>query len=257
MADMENNERSTFKPSYFAFATLSGFLADLGTKPLPPQIDRSMMESKSGTDQMNLLSAMKGFGFISDDQHVNPLLVEYTQGDEETRKAIVGRLLSANYPHQLEISAQNGTEKALLDSFGDDFGIQGDTRRKAMTFFLHAARYAGIPLSPHFPATRAGSGNANRARRNTPKKKVTSAAGSTIAAEARPVQGGDTYRVQLRAGGEVTLTVSVSHFALSKNKEDRTFVNNLVDALIDYGGDALEAAPATEASPAEEEDFEP
>jgi hypothetical protein len=45
----------------------------------------------------------------------------------------------------------------------------------------------------------------------------------------------DTYTVTLESGGKVSLTVSVSHFALSRNKEDRKSINDLIDALTDYG----------------------
>ena len=86
-------------------------------------------------------------------------------------------LLRSYYPKQLEVSAQNGTEKLLLDSFEEAFGLTGDTRRKAATFFLHAARQAGIALSPHFPATRSGPGRTagTRTKRTPPKRKPTDA----------------------------------------------------------------------------------
>jgi hypothetical protein len=46
---------------------------------------------------------------------------------------------------------------------------------------------------------------------------------------------GDTYTVTLESGGTVSLTVSASHFALSRNREDRKSINDLIDALTDYG----------------------
>lgn len=46
--------------------------------------------------------------------------------------------------------------------------------------------------------------------------------------------GGDEFTVQLHAGGTVTLRVHVGHFALSRNKTDREFVQKLIDDLTAY-----------------------
>jgi len=51
-----------------------------------------------------------------------------------------------------------------------------------------------------------------------------------------PATSSDEFTVQLRAGGSVTLKVNVGHFALSRNKADRTFVQGLMDALTEYEG---------------------
>lgn len=232
------NEPNTpaFKAPYFRFQTFWGFIDELASKPLPPQIDRSMLVSKSGSDQAQLLSALKGFDLITDAQVVKPSLEMLVAADPAGRKPILEKLLRERYPNQFAVSDQNGTEKQLLDSFDEDFGVNGETRRKAVTFFLHAARTAGIELSSYFPATRTGSGApaGTRARRTPKPKRPAEEAGSASNGAGTPPAHGDTYTVTLRAGGTVTLTVNVSHFALSKNKGDRDFVNSLIDALIGY-----------------------
>jgi len=48
---------------------------------------------------------------------------------------------------------------------------------------------------------------------------------------------GDSYKITLQGGGTVTVVIAESHFNLSKNKDDRTFVNNLVDAMTDHASD--------------------
>ena len=148
---MEQPNTSEFKPPYLSFQTFWAFIQELASKPLPPQIDRSMMDTKSGTDQSNILSTMRAFGLIDESQAVMPFLQQLVRTDEIQQKRAIGEVVKLLYPHQLEISAQNGTEKLLYDSFEQDFGVTGDTRRKAVTFFLHAARFGGMELSPHFP----------------------------------------------------------------------------------------------------------
>ncbi len=206
---MDTNATVEFKPPWFAFKTLLGFLHDLGAKPLPPQIDRSMMGTKSGTEQNNLLGALKGFGFIDNDQNVEPLLAQFVDGDEDERKAALRQLVQTRYPKQLKVSEQNGTEAMLQQSFTDAFGVGGETRRKAVTFFLQAAKYAGIPLSPNFPATRMGSGKsapgarkpAKRTAKGGRRKKVVPAVTGTGSEETKTISFGDA--------GSVTVSVDV------------------------------------------------
>jgi hypothetical protein len=223
---------SDFKPPYLSFQTFWGFIQELASKPLPPQIDRSMMDSKSGTDQANLLSTMKSFGLIDELHGVTPFLQQLVKADEIQQKRAFAEVIKLLYPHQFQISAQNGTEKLLYDSFEQDFGVNGDTRRKAVTFFLHAARFAGIDLSPHFPTIRTGASAAatNRPRR-TPKRKPV-ATQPVVEKPLPQATTGDTYTVALNSGGSVSVVVAVNLFDLSS--DDREFVISLVDKLKGY-----------------------
>ena len=93
---MDTPEES-FKPPYMSFLTFWNFIAELRTKPLPPRIDRSLMSSKSGTDQFNLTLALTSFGLVDDDSRVLPLLQELTAADDEQRKSILAKMVTASY----------------------------------------------------------------------------------------------------------------------------------------------------------------
>ncbi len=260
---MDNNQDAGFKPPYGAFRTFWSFVASLATKPLPPQIDRSILDSKSGTDQLGIFNALKAFNLVAgEEQVVQPALTGLVQATPEGRKTILGDLLQTYYPGQLKVSASQGTMKMLLESFESDFGLNGDTRRKAATWFLHAANECGMPMSAHFPKLRPGQGApAPRARRPPKRKPLGGASGNQVSTGSRPENpsGTDEFTVELRAGGTVTLTVNVSHFALSRHRDDRDFVEKLMDAMTAYekaapGGAAQAAAPSAESG--EEEDTE-
>lgn len=244
-----------FRPPYNAFRTFWGFIDTLASKPLPPQIDRSMLDSKSGTDQMGLNFALQGFGLIASDEDkraVQPLLRELVDADPEGRKVILAALLKQYYPKQVGVSASNGTEDMLLDSFKDDFGYTGDTRRKAATWLLHAMTEAGLPVSPHFPKLRPGGAVSGSRRPRSPRKPRGGAGAAVPRPEPEPptdVVPGDTFTVELQAGGTVTLQIRASHFALSRNKTDRKFVEGLIDALTEY-----EAGAADDDEPDDAED---
>lgn len=226
-----------FKPPYMSFATFWNFIADLAARPLPPRIDRSMMSTKSGTDQQNLTAALKALELIDDDQRVSPALTRLAASSEEERQAELAVIVRRFYPKQLGVSEEFGTEQQLKESFTESFGIEGnDTRRKSIAFFLHAARTAGLELSPHFPATRSGSGSpgATKPRRAPAKRRTTNGAaeGGKAPQQTGSPEDGDRYSVQLKSGGRVSIVVGVNLFALSR--EDRDFVLKLVDQLTGY-----------------------
>lgn len=214
----------TWKPPYFAFQTFWTFMGDLAAKPLPPQIDRSLLKSKSGTDQMNLLFALRAFDLIDDRNVVSAEhLAPIAQGDEETRAKALGDLVRRFYPEALALSGKSGTEGQLHDLFRDNFGLaSADTRRKAVTFFLHAARKAGIELSQHFPATRSGSGapGAPRLRRTPSAKRNKPTGGGSASAPlvtSEQTAAGERKQVSFGEAGQVSVTVNVKWLDLPDN----------------------------------------
>ncbi|WP_324738450.1 hypothetical protein P6281_17150 [Mycobacterium sp. 5-140-3-2] len=232
---MTEEGRGGFKPPYLPFATLWNFVGELAAHPLPPAIDRSLMGTKSGSDQVNLMATLRTFGLIDDDRKVQPEFVEFATADEVARKEYLRVLVEKYYADALNVSSQNGTEQQLHECFRDTYGVDGaDTRRKAVTFFLHAARRAEIPLSPHFPSTRAGSGSPGQ-KRKTPKKWTTSSSVGN-AAEPRntsaPLKSEYETSVKLQTGGTMSLTVNVN--PLNLRGEDRNFFYEIVDKLADY-----------------------
>lgn len=239
-SDMADDGRGGFKPPYLPFTTLWNFVGELAAHPLPPAIDRSLMGTKSGSDQVNLMATLRTFGMIDDDRKVQPAFVDFAVADETARKQYLRVLVEKYYADALAVSSQNGTEQQLHECFRDTYGIDGaDTRRKAVTFFLHAARRADIPLSPHFPSTRPGSGSPGQ-RRKSPKKRASNggnSGGSTgnaaerVETTPRPKSEYETS-VKLQTGGTMSLTVNVN--PLNLRGEDRQFFYEVVDMLADY-----------------------
>lgn len=225
---------TTFKPPYMPFQTFWNFLGDLAEKPLPPQIDRSLMSSKSGTDQANLVGALKAFKLTDEHGGVTPQLAPLTEADAELRKRALADLVRRFYDGPLKVSEVSGTEAQLRDVFRDEYQISSsDTMRKSIAFFLHAARTAGIELSSHFPQTRGGPGSSGAPRtrrspaRKRPKTPVAVEQVGTVA-----VAGRSEKTVTLATGGTMTLTVSVDPLTL--RGEERAFFYQVVDLLDGY-----------------------
>jgi hypothetical protein len=230
----------TFKPPYMSFQTFWKFIDDLGAKPLPPRIDRSLMATKSGTDQANLTMALTSFCLVDQDNNVLPLLQRLTSAASEERKAILAEMIQRCYVGPTIVAQANGTSKDLEDAFKDNYPSIGspEVRRKSMTFYLHAARQAGLELSVHFPKTRPGQGAPGASRgiaSKRPTRRKTNSNDSTdqpLAGVGDQPPAGDTYTVDLASGGSVSVVVRVNLFDLTTH--DRSFVIELVDKLKGY-----------------------
>jgi hypothetical protein len=247
-------EGEPFSPPYLPFSTLMSFVDRLAQKPLPPRLDRSLMAGIAGNTQTYLLAAFRTFGLVgpSPAHDVQPGLTELVKADENGRKKIIHDLLVAFYPAQMEVSANQGTEAQLLESFE---GLTGETRRKSMTFFLHAARYAGVPLSANFPQLRAGKGSASASagsatsRRRRSKPKPPAPKDETVV-----TKSGNTYTADLGSAGKITLAVDVDLFEISTDHRDKLL--KIIDDLKALGSPraALPVAAAATPDEAEEED---
>lgn len=247
-----------FRPPYMSFQTFWAFLSDLCAKPLPRRLDRSIMQSKSGTDQNNLMAALEGFSFIDGDGMVEPALQRFATASPEQRTEMLSTLVQTFYRSVLRVSADNGSPAELNTTFRDELGMaSSDTRRKAITFFLHAAREAGLELSPHFPKTRAGSGGpgAPKAKRVNSRRKSTtqdSGSGSRVGGQDSAPASGHAQTITLRSGGTVTLTYDVNMFDV--DDDDEAFVLGLIKKLRTYRSAALAATTSEQHddSPVEE-----
>jgi hypothetical protein len=217
------------------------------------------MRSKSGSDQVSLTAAMKSFGLISASQEVTGLK-ELAATDDEGRLQWLAVEVRRHYAAQIKASEENGTEQQLKDSFKSAFGLESaDPLRKAMTFFLHAARTAKIEVSPHFPITRSGSGapGTPKPRRAVKRKPSASPPKDESDQAVSLATAGDVYTLTMKSGPVLTFAVDMN--VIEASVDDRTFIFEIVDKLRGYGkltkasGTAKEAAgqesATTEVSP--------
>ncbi|HVQ57376.1 MAG TPA: hypothetical protein VMS60_00575 [Solirubrobacterales bacterium] len=154
-------------PPYFAFKTLTNTITKMEEVGPPNRIDRYFLSGMSGAGQTQFIAGLKSLGLIDENTAVQPPFVEIVSKPGQ-RPALIGQLLHERYPEAVELGKTNATTGELLEVF-QQYGVQGDTARKAIAFYLKAAEYAGdIPLSPNFktPSARP-SGNGSKRR---PKK---------------------------------------------------------------------------------------
>jgi hypothetical protein len=234
------SEAQQFKPPYgIAWRTFVNFLdriAELEREgAAPPRIDRSFLTGLSGNDQSYLMSALRGFGLLgpAPENKVEPTLIELAT-DLEGRPVRVANLLKRYYPQVIELAEKKETPAKLEETFRS-YGLSGETMRKAITWYMHAALFAGLPLSPHWATPKpARGGTTPGSRRGKKGAKKPANDGETNGGN-----GGGTVTdsspsrtVTLASGGHVRLSYAVNLFEVSA--EDRQFVLGLIDTMNAY-----------------------
>lgn len=126
-------------------------------------------------------------------------------------------------------------EKATLNQIQDTikhYGVSGTTLEKAVRFFISAAQYAGVKLSPHV-ASKKGPGSTTGLKKKATKQKPREENGNSFHQQPSHFSPAGTSRsIQLRSGGVLAVTASVDLFAMSG--EDRKFVFDLIDQIQAY-----------------------
>ncbi len=228
--------------AYLPFKTFLGAIEAL-EHGIPKQIDRTIWRSQSGVVQSQIMMALRFFGFVNDGDAPTPALQRFVE-NKERRPEMMASLLRHSYRAIIEHDLTKMSPKMLNDAM-EQYNVSGDTKRKAVAFFLRAARFADMPMHPLLSGQMRNSSSTRKKKAQTMKR-------PTVAdPEARYVvtpNGSDsgvlarnTRSIQLSSDGTVTLSLSYDPFAISE--EDRKFVFELVDKLKAYAA----ANPPTDA----------
>lgn len=159
-------------PPYAAYRTFKGFLEKLGRYPAT-KIDRSVMGSVSGSNQYQLLAALRYLGLISTNRSPTQSLSELLSATPPEFKIVLRRIIEASYAG---ILAGVDLSRVTLEEVEGRFikaGARGDTVRKCVAFFLAAARDADMPISPYLRGIRLRRKLRTPAQQNGQREPVT------------------------------------------------------------------------------------
>lgn len=162
--DAETTQARQTPPPYFAFKTLTNMIVKMEEHGPPNRVDRTFLSGMSGAGQTQFIAGLKSLNLIDEDGRVQPRLADLVAKPDE-RPALIGQLLLERYPEAVELGGSNATTGELVDVF-NGYGVQGDTARKAIAFYLKAAEYSGVRVSPNFktPTVKSGAGGRKRGR---------------------------------------------------------------------------------------------
>lgn len=217
------DESSRATPPYAAWTTTRNLLERMQNEGVPARIDRTYLQGMSGGTQNHVMAALRSLGLIDDEGAPLDRLRDIVDKPEQ-RPSIMAQLLRERFPDLVALDA-NAT-RGQLDEVLAGYGLSGATARKSASFFVQAAEYADLEISPHIKAKRRPSTTGTSSRKTASRKRKTASGTDS----APPDTNSET--LTLVSGGVVTMAVSVNLFEL--DKEDRDFVLDLIDKIKGY-----------------------
>lgn len=156
-------------PPYIAYKTFTTFLDELKTNGIPPQIDSSVLKRFSGGIQAQLKMALRALGLVEGFTPTDRLIRLVEAHGTSSYESQLAEILRATYLPVFNLDLTSATPTMFADAFRS-MGVKGeDVSRKCRTFFLHAAKVAGIPLGQRILAGSAPRLSNGTAVRRKPK----------------------------------------------------------------------------------------
>jgi hypothetical protein len=212
-------------PPYISFRTILNLVERMADEGLPPRIDRSYLSKLSGGYQGQVLAALRWLNLVDDEGRVQESLIGLVQNPSEHGERI-GVIIRERYPEAVSLGQQNATQGQLEEEFRKS-GIGGATLRKATSFYLHAAAFGGIPVSPYFKAS------APQAGRRTPQRRKPRAKQEQITPTVNPPPPNGPTLDSLRT----RYVEMLMEKAEGQDEMDDNLLNR-IEALLGYGGEA-------------------
>ena len=220
-------------PPYVSFSTFKRLLEWLAEEGVPLQFDRSFWQGKfSGSNGTQLTAALRFLGLLSGNRPMADL-ESLVQADPEERRFVLAVVLKDSYKAISFEELSRATPNMVREWFRA-YPIDGHTLRKAISFFVNAAREAQLPMSNAVGKMAKSKGTARVQLAARPAVPITNErAKPAQATTPRPVRDPATRTVvELESGGTVIVDLAVDLFRLSE--EDRKFVLKLVDLTKNY-----------------------
>ncbi len=192
--------------------------------------------------QLQLFTGMRFLGLIDDKNKPTDDLVELTVQDEGARKHKLQEVLQNRYAELFALNLKKTTPDELDKKMTEAYSVTGETRERAVRFFLGAVTYLGIEVSPLLAGKKAnGAPRVPPGKKRTVRKLPPAPLGNINTPE-HPA--GTSKTVRLQSGGMLTLSATLDLFSL--NPEDRKFIFELIDKLEGYAQPDEAPSPTTE-----------
>jgi hypothetical protein len=210
-------------PPYLPFSSFLTALDQLA-QAVPNIIRKDVFPSHSGLLQGQVISALKFFDLI--DEHGAPRgnkLERLALEDTDQRRVSLRLLLKTGYAEVIKLDLGKVTPSQLDAAFGA-YGVSGDTKKKAKIFFLQAAKFAELNLSPLL-VRRGRTPLSSKKRRPTLSLPESDPQSHSVDNH----RAGTSKTIQLKSGA--ILTVTVSGNLLELDASDRDLVYGIMDQI--------------------------
>ena len=142
----EQAEARSASPPYISYLTFKHFIQWLETDGIPLQFDRTAWEKKySGSTGPQLLTGLRFLGLLKGERPTSELeRVINSQGEE--RNDLLRNTFRRSYS-AINFDDLPRATPGMLKEWLTSYGIEGDTVRKAESFFVNAAKDLDIQIS--------------------------------------------------------------------------------------------------------------
>lgn len=231
MSDDVQAQAAAYVPWKTFKSAIDGF-----AEVLPNRIDRSAFPTLSGAVQNQLFACLKFLLLVDSNDKPTDQLKALASAKEGERKMVLGSIIRDRYADLFALDLMKTTPNELAETMGASYSVQGDTRKKAVRFFLSALAYLEIPYSPLLTKQeRAKSNGTSPARTRRVQKPSRPKPPRTPVGQSADPSPENQKTVQLRSGGSVTLAVNFDPFTVSDS--DQKFVMGLIQQFREYAGD--------------------
>ena len=163
---MAQEKTSAIPPyvSFLTFTNLLDWLRDL--KTIPTQFDRSFWgERYSGSTGVQLMTGLRFLGLLADNKP-QERLEQLAFASNEDRREELAALLRDAYG-SATVDGLTKMTPAMLNKAIQDLGTTDATHRKAISFFVNAAKAAEIPMPANI--AKQARNKATTSRKRSPK----------------------------------------------------------------------------------------
>jgi hypothetical protein len=213
-------------PAYLPFKTFLSALDRLA-QGMPHEVNKECFPTYSGVIQGQIIGALRFLDLIDDSGVPKGSALEQLalQKTITRRKVNLLPLVKTAYSDLMKLDPARLTP-SKFDSAFESYGISGDTKRRAKTFFIHAAQFVGLELSPLLTRrTRASSAKRKKLQHQD-------IAPAVVTTESITQINDEAITVQL--SGDVTLTLTLTGKLTRLSKEDREFAFGIIDSVNAY-----------------------
>lgn len=212
------------KPPYLPFKTFLSALDQLGSN-MPNSVEKGFFDSYSGAIQGQIIGAFRFLDLIDESGSYKGEVLERlaTEKSVGARKTNLRPIIKSRYADIVNLDLRRLT-RSQLDAAFDDYGVSGDTKKKAKAFFLKAAKFVELEVSAQLTRRRMVVGGTKR-RRSLDKPDRSDREVHRTKEIAEPVM---SETVKLRGGSTVTITVKGSLLKSDKDLEKVSAVMKLL-----------------------------
>jgi hypothetical protein len=192
---------------------------------MPNRVEKTFFYSYSGAIQGQIIGAFRFLELIDGSGSYKGDVLEHlaTEKSITARKANLRPILRSKYADVIKLDLRKLT-RSQLDAAFDDYNVSGDTKKKAKTFFIKAAKFVELEISPHLTQRRLVAGGA--------RKRRTFVQPDRIQPEATRSKDKDesvmSETVKLKGGSTVTIIVKGSLLKFDQDLEKVSAVMKLL-----------------------------